>query len=140
MGKLRVRDLRTRLWAHWARLRQGRIKPLTDQGERLVDWVREDDGSWNDSAPRPFLLFLLLFGTAMVAISLFGDQGLFAYRSLVAQQRQLRLDVVTLESREQELTRQIHDLRSDPAAIERIARQKLGLVKPGETVIQLPRN
>jgi cell division protein FtsB len=132
MGRLRVRD-----W--WDRLRQGRLRPLAQQGARLVHWLREDDGSWNDGAPRPFLLFLMLFGTAMVAISLFGDQGLFAYRSLVGQSRQLHQEVDTLLAREQDLTRQIHALRTDPAAIERLAREKLGLVKPGETVIQLPR-
>jgi len=132
MGIARIRE-----W--WQRLRQRGLKPLAAQGERLVHWVREDDGSWNESAPRPFLLFLMLFGVAMVAISLFGDQGLFAYRSLTYQESQLRSNVQVLEVREQELIREIRALRSDPAAIERLARQKLGLIKPGETVIQLPR-
>jgi len=103
-----------------------------------VRWVREDDNSWSNGAPRAFLLFLMLFGVAMVAVSLFGDQGLFAYRSLAGQARQLREDVTALDAREQELTGQIRALRSDPASIERLARRKLGLVKPGETVIQLP--
>ena len=121
------------------RLRQGRLKPITDQWDQLRSWLREDDGSWNDSAPRPFLLFLSLFGVAMLAISLFGDQGFFAYRSLSGQAHQLRKEVADLQSREEALAFQIHALRTDPAAIEKLARQKLGLVKPGELVIQLPR-
>jgi cell division protein FtsB len=126
----------TRQW--WERLGGGRLRPIAAQGERLVHWVREDDNTWSERAPRPFLLFLILFGAAMVAVSLFGDQGLFAYRSLAGQTRQLREEVSALDAREQELARQVRALRSDPAAIERLARQKLGLVKPGETVIQLP--
>jgi cell division protein FtsB len=126
--------------AWMARLRQGRFRVVAERWDLLRQWLREDDGSWNESAPRPFLLFLALFGVAMVAVSLFGDQGLLAYRSLVSQARQLRLDVAELEGREEDLARQVRALRSDPAAIERLARQKLGLVKPGETVIQLPRS
>jgi cell division protein FtsB len=122
----------------WERLRSGRLRFAMDRWDALVRWLREDDGSWSESAPRPFLLFLALFGVAMLAISLFGDQGLFAYRSLTLQARQLRVEVAALEQREQDLTHQVHALRSDPAAIEKLARQKLGLVRPGETVIQLP--
>ena len=116
----------------------GWLKPIAEQGERLVRWVREDDNTWSEGAPRPFLLFLILFGAAMVTVSLFGEQGLFAYRSLAGQARQLRQEVGALDAREQELARQIRALRGDPATIERLARQKLWLVKPSETVIQLP--
>jgi cell division protein FtsB len=122
----------------WGRVREGRLGPIAERGERLVHWVREDDNSWSEGAPRPFLLFLMLFGAAMVTVSLFGEQGWFAYRSLAGQTRQLREEAGALDAREQELTRQIRALRSDPAAIERLARERLGLVKPGETVIQLP--
>jgi cell division protein FtsB len=122
----------------WERLRGGNLKSFAESGGRLVHWVREDDNSWSQAAPRPFLLFLLLFGVAMVAISLFGDQGLFAYRTLAAQARQLRIEVDALEIQEQALSRQINALRSDPAAIERLARLRLGLVRPGEIVIELP--
>jgi len=122
-----------------SKLRQGRIAPVIERWDQLRSWLSEDDGTWNDGAPRPFILFLALFGTAMVAISLFGDQGLFAYRSLYGQSRQLRREVTELEAREDYLTRQIHALRSDPAAIEKLARQKFGYAKPGEIVIQLPK-
>jgi cell division protein FtsB len=115
------------------------LRVAAEQWAHLRAWLREDDGSWNETAPRPFLLFLSLFGVAMIAISLFGDQGLFAYRSLANQARQLRQEVTALESQEDDLARQIHALRSDPAAIEKLARQKLGFAKPGEIVIQLPR-
>jgi cell division protein FtsB len=129
-----------RMAREWmVRLRQSRLKIVFEGWSQLRQWLGEDDGSWNETAPRPFLLFLSLFGVAMVAISLFGDQGWFAYRSLSSQAYQLRQEVADLETREQDLVHDIHALRSDPAAIEKVARAKLGLVKPGETVIQLPR-
>jgi cell division protein FtsB len=124
-------------WMAW--LRQSRFRLVAERWDLLRQWLGDDDGSWNDSAPRPFLLFLALFGVAMIAISLFGDQGLLAYRSLSSQAWSLRQEVADLEGREADLARQIRALRSDPAAIETLARQKLGLAKPGETVIQLPR-
>jgi len=125
-------------WMAW--LRRSRFKVLAVGWDKLKHWLVEGDGSWNDSAPRPFLLFLALFGVAMIAVSLFGDQGLLAYRSLSAQAWQLRQDVANLENRQEDLARQIRALRSDRAAIEKLAREKLGLVRPGETVIQLPRS
>src|SRR5262245_20799284 len=42
-----------------------------------------------------------------------------------------------LRVQNQELRREIRHLRSDPAAITAVARDELGLVKPGEIVIQI---
>jgi len=106
---------------------------------RLRDWLREDDGTWHEGAPRPFLLFLLVFGVGIVTISLLGDQGLLAYYGLRREEVALRRDIDRLERRDLDLTGRIRALRSDPQYVEMLARQRLGLVKPGETVLQLPR-
>ncbi len=111
---------------------------LRTQARRLSAWLREDDGTWTRGAPRHFLLFLLLFGAAMFLVSLFGDQGLFAYRSLRGEAVSLRDEVGALKIKQQDLGREIRLLRGDPATIERLARERLGLVKAGEIVIQLP--
>ena len=42
-----------------------------------------------------------------------------------------------LRVQNQELRREIRRLRNDPAAITAVARDELGLVKPGEIVIQI---
>jgi cell division protein FtsB len=39
-----------------------------------------------------------------------------------------------LETENARLAAEILDLRSDPRAIERLAREELGMVRPGETV------
>jgi len=46
--------------------------------------------------------------------------------------------VVVLRSDTARLTAEVERLRTDPEYIEQIAREKLGLVKPGERVYKLP--
>ena len=69
---------------------------------------------------------------AMVGRSLVGDRGLFevwrkkgAYQKLAVEVQGLRAENVGLKA-------EIQALRSDPAAIERIAREQLGYSRPGE--------
>src|SRR5262245_55290337 len=66
-------------------------------------------------------------------------------RSGLARTIALRRDLAALRARNRalgaendRLARQAEALRSDPAAIERVARAELGWVKPGEIVVELP--
>jgi cell division protein FtsB len=71
---------------------------------------------------------------ALVVGSLFGDRGIL---QLMAQrQRALGLarEVEEVRADNVRLAAEIHALRTDPRAIERIAREELGLARPGETV------
>ena len=47
-------------------------------------------------------------------------------------------DLVTLRARTEELTRTVDRLRNDPAYIEKLAREDLGYVREGETVLKFP--
>jgi len=47
-------------------------------------------------------------------------------------------DLVTLRARTDELTKTVERLRSDPAYIEKLAREELGYVREGETVLKFP--
>src|SRR5262249_32157181 len=49
-------------------------------------------------------------------------------------------EVRTLEAENERLSRVIVELQEDPAVIERIAREELGLVRPGERVLRFPRS
>lgn len=83
----------------------------------------------------------LLGAAAVVLALLFGIAGLQSWRDLsVAQSRSRELEnrVVATEGRIDALKERIHLLESDPRALERLARDELGLVKPGELVIVLP--
>ena len=52
----------------------------------------------------------------------------------------IETDIEKLDAENQRLTTEIHALRADAAAIEKIAREELKLVKPGEIVLSTPEN
>src|SRR5262245_36806333 len=71
---------------------------------------------------------------ALVVGSLFGDRGIL---HLVAQRERtdaLRREIVDLRGRNAVLAEEIRALKTDPRAIERLARESLGLARTGEKV------
>ena len=71
---------------------------------------------------------------ALVVGSLFGDRG---FLQLLRQQERaeaLAREIEALRMDNRRLASEIAALRSDPRAIERLAREELGLTRPGETV------
>ncbi len=75
-----------------------------------------------------FLALSLLFN------SMFGDMGLV---ERIRQKRaldRLRQEVGSLRAENARLVGDIHGLRRDPSRIETIARETLGLIRPGEIV------
>ncbi|MDA1000816.1 MAG: septum formation initiator family protein [bacterium] len=69
--------------------------------------------------------------------AIFGRDGYLAV--LVNQQRieTLEAEIATLRQGNRRLRQDVHSLKNDLTSIERIAREDLGLVKPGETVYEL---
>jgi len=80
-----------------------------------------------------------VLGTAIALIALavgsvFGDRGIL---NLVNKRRQvdaLRAELEGLRAENARLTAEIASLRTSPRAIERLAREELGLARPDETV------
>jgi cell division protein FtsB len=78
-------------------------------------------------------------GTALALIaltvgSIFGDRGIL---NLVGKRRQveaLRGELEGLRAENARLSSEIAALRTSPRAIERLAREQLGLARPDETV------
>jgi cell division protein FtsB len=69
---------------------------------------------------------------ALVGRSILGDRGLFEVWRKKTSFQQLTAEVQTLRDQNTSLRSQIEALRHDPLAIERIAREELGYVRPGE--------
>ncbi len=76
-------------------------------------------------------LSFLLLGTAVL-----GRDGVLAVIVNQRRTRNLRADNSALRESNRNLKKQIQSLRSDLTSVERIAREDLGLVKPGETVYE----
>src|SRR5207247_2354934 len=83
------------------------------------------------------------FGVAavlLVAVGL-GAYGMRAVLKVSEMRREMdtmERDLVTLRARTDELTRTVERLRNDPAYIEKLAREDLGYVREGETVLKFP--
>jgi len=65
-----------------------------------------------------------------------GDMGLVKYFKMRQTQHQLQEEIQQLSEENKKIEGDIHALRSDPARIEQVARERLGLVRPGEVVYQ----
>ena len=68
----------------------------------------------------------------------FGAHGLVAMRRSKNQIRTVETQISRLDHENQQLQQRIHSLKTDPAAIEKIARDRMGLARPGEMIFQIP--
>ena len=83
--------------------------------------------------------YILALGLFLIAMhDVFGSHGLLAMRRTQAQVKQLRGDIDHLKQENNELNKQVRALRTDPKAVERIARDELGLARPGEMIFKIP--
>jgi cell division protein FtsB len=84
----------------------------------------------------------VLGGVVLLFVILLGAAGLKSWRDLTAAQareKQLESRIESAHSGIDRLRGRIDRLRSDPATLERLAREDLGLVEPRDVVIELPR-
>ena len=82
---------------------------------------------------RRTLQLLLGFVTLVLIINaLVGDRGLTETLRARKQHRELVSAIEKLRGENARLREEARRLRSDPATIESLARQELGLIKPGE--------
>jgi cell division protein FtsB len=77
---------------------------------------------------------------AMLLLAIFNDKGALQVRAQSQKLSTLESEIKKLESENKQLTDEIQALRSDPATIEKFAREELKLVKPGEIVLVAPDN
>jgi cell division protein FtsB len=68
----------------------------------------------------------------------FGEMGLPRYLSMRTHAAQLEHELSVLRGETAALHGDISRLQHDPAKIEQLARERLGYVRKGETVYQLP--
>ncbi len=74
-----------------------------------------------------------------VPVMMLAPEGLPRLRALSKELTQVETENVEQRQQIQQLRGRVRHLREDPAAIERIARDELGLVRSSEVVFQFPR-
>ena len=80
-------------------------------------------------------LALFLIVAASMLNALFGDRGLLELLRARQEIESLDREIATLRAQNQGLLGEIRDLKTSPLAVERLARENLALVKPGEIVL-----
>ena len=76
----------------------------------------------------------VLLGIYLLASFIFGDMGVVKYYRMKLQYRAVNEEIATLRQANVQLSQEVHSLKTDAAYLERIARDKLGLARPGEIV------
>jgi cell division protein FtsB len=82
-------------------------------------------------------LFSVIAVIALVVGSLFGDRGILQLLRQRQRTEVLAREIEQLREENRALAEEIVSLRRDPAAVERLAREELGLARPGESVFVL---
>ncbi len=75
---------------------------------------------------------------ALIAAILFGSRGLLHLRALTSEETAIRQRIGSLLVENQRLRTQLHALRTDDRYLERLVREQLGFVRPGEVVYRFP--
>jgi cell division protein FtsB len=93
--------------------------------------------------PRPLrsmwrraLNYLLVFATTVLLVdALVGERGLVATTRARRQSGELAAGVAQLRAENARLRRSAERLKTDPSMIESLARETLGLIRPGEVLV-----
>ena len=77
---------------------------------------------------------------AMLLLAVFNEKGALQVHAQARKLGAIESEIQKLETDNRQLTTEIRALRTDPTAIEKLAREELKLVKPGEVVLVSPEN
>ena len=95
--------------------------------------------SWNAATLRRYATYgLVLICLALFGHEIFGPHGFLALRREKQEIENLRQQITQLKRANEQLDKRIKALQSDPKAIERVAREQMRLVRPGEIIYNLP--
>jgi cell division protein FtsB len=82
------------------------------------------------------ILGLALF--ALFVHDIFGTHGFIAMRRTQQEIDDIRAQIGKVNNENKSLAEQVNSLKTDPKSIERIAREEMGLARPGEMIFKLP--
>lgn len=96
---------------------------------------REGAGSFFRKNARQ-ILALAFF--ALLVHDVFGPHGFIAMRRTQKEIDQIREQIAKVNDENKSLTDEVNALKTDPQSIERIAREEMGLARPGEVIFKVP--
>ena len=84
------------------------------------------------------LLGLLVL--VLVVHDIFGAHGYLAMSRTQTEIKKVQTELEQLNKENLQLEQEVRELKTDPHKIEKIARDELGLARPGEVIIKIPRS
>jgi cell division protein FtsB len=81
---------------------------------------------------------LVIFVVVLLVHDVFGPHGFLVMRRKQQEIQKVNAQIERLNKENAELDQNVKDLKTDPQTIRKIAREELGLAKPGEIIIKLP--
>jgi cell division protein FtsB len=106
-----------------------------------AQWVEQTRPVWSWLAEewrRLGTAAIVLLTVALLLHAMFGANGMVVYRQKREEMQALQVEVDRLQKENSRYVNQIHSLKSDPAAIEKEAREQLHYTRRGEIVYVSP--
>ena len=91
----------------------------------------------NLSLYQRIILLTLTFFVLAIIVAIFHEEGVLAVHEFENELIQFEASNKTLKQKNQKLRSKVEALKSDPLSIEILAREKLNMVRPGETVYRI---
>jgi cell division protein FtsB len=104
---------------------------VKQQAERFTDQMRQ-------FVSRNLSWFLAIALALLLMQDVFGAHGVVAMRRSQQQAAAAQKEIDQLNAANRQMQDRVKSLKSDPAAIERIAREEMGLARPGEYIFKIP--
>jgi cell division protein FtsB len=81
--------------------------------------------------------FLISAFVLLLLQDVFGTHGVLAMRRSAREAEEIQNDINQLDQENQRLQDKVKELKTDPAAIEKIAREENRLARPGEYIFEI---
>jgi cell division protein FtsB len=91
----------------------------------------------NLSLYQQIILLTLTFFVLAIIVAIFHEEGILTVHEFENELIEFEVSNKTLKQKNQKLRFEVEALKSDPLSIEILAREKLNMVRSGETVYQL---
>jgi len=96
--------------------------------------------SWiNKTLRKKRVLLVLLIAIPAVSFMMFSNKGIIQRFSLESEKKEIQVQIHQAQQEQLLLQQQSKALDTDPKAIEKVAREKYGMIKEGETVYKVKR-
>ena len=98
------------------------------------NYMKGERGSRSSFRKRLVIASGVLLGIYLLVSFIFGDMGVVKYYRMKLQYGAVNDEIAALHRANAQLSQEVHSLKTDAVYMERIARDKLGLARPGEIV------